>query len=418
MKKRLSIVLVVVLTVILLLLGSTSVAYGGPPSPPVHKSKSLEMSYVCVSSCCCGPSSGTSIGQYYEDSYPILPSDSVMYDQLYAYMDTFPSCYTDWRNYGPGFVDMALHYGYYNFGYVYYDEDTEDQVDDGFYWTIMYAIDNGWPVALASIDAFNGWTGVDKQSGSDGSSAWPPDEWHWIAIRGYDFWYKPGVTWAHQIICTDSYCGANHLYLDWNQIVDEVGVDDLVAVIIKDEIPEDFEWGSMGTPLTDSGGDVTWYDNDPQGASFAEINTGIYHGDTGRSAQIYRYGSNNVRAWYLEDEPVWRGFWLMKGDAAEFRTRTGNAYDSILVRVNTDEKLQYNDGVWKDTDCTLDHGVWYFIEFRKIEWDDQTYNIYVDGEPEELGCSMHPVGNNGKTEYISNSGAGSYYIDDISSSWW
>lgn len=167
--------------------------------------------------------------------YQNLPSEDEMYDALHDYMDTSPFGYTDPSNYGPGFVGMALHYGYDNFGDVPYDPVIADDWDD-----IVYAIDNGWPVALAAVGMLKGFSGVEEISTDGDPDDWPVTIWHWIAIKGYSYYsmFGPHQYWPltrdHHIVCTDSYSDADNLELDWDELVAEVG-DDLIAIIIKDD---------------------------------------------------------------------------------------------------------------------------------------------------------------------------------------
>lgn len=269
MKKKLLIVLGIVLTLTLLL---TSLTFAYPSHKTIEYywwsrkvSNWLEMNYSCVSDCWCGPSSGVSIGAFYRDDYDKdygdLPSpNSEMYDALYDYMDTLSSGYTNWNEYGPGFVEMALHYGYDDFSYVYYGPESDaGPVNADFFWVIEEAIDNGWPIALAAIQPLKGFRDVEAISTDEQHPThhWPCEAWHWIAIKGYSYFQAlwGGNTWGLHILCTDSWSWANNLELDWDQLVDEVGETYLRAVVIKDVDPdgdgpavEDFEWGNDSAP--------------------------------------------------------------------------------------------------------------------------------------------------------------------------
>jgi hypothetical protein len=235
-KKKLSIVLAVMLMTTLLL--TDVIPVSGDTNP-------LDMSYYCLTEkCCCGPSSGVSIGRYYreEKGYSNLPADcdvyndcyEPMYDALYEYMDTDIFGSTSDSNYGPGFVEMALHYGYDNFSYVYDGSVTADD-----YGVVVDAIDNGWPVALFAMGMLQGFRGVEALPGSDDGGKWPCEVWHVIAIKGYSYYsmFGPHQYWPltrdHRIRCTDNYSGANNLTLDWDELVDEIG-GNLRMVIIKD----------------------------------------------------------------------------------------------------------------------------------------------------------------------------------------
>jgi hypothetical protein len=174
--------------------------------------------------------------------YPDLPADDSMYDSLWDHMDVnegFFYGYTDPLNYGPGFVQMALHYGYDNFCYDYDDSvNNSDGNSDGLpddFKAIVDAIDNGWPVALAGVGMLQGFQGVEEEWTDGDPDNWPCELWHWIAIKGYTYWQSlwDGHTWDHFILCTDSYSGADNLMLDWDNLVDLIG-ENLRAVIIRD----------------------------------------------------------------------------------------------------------------------------------------------------------------------------------------
>jgi hypothetical protein len=161
-----------------------------------------------------------------------------MYDRLHAYMNTDIFGYTAPSNYGPGFVEMALHYGYDNFSYVPYGYAPYDPVTRNTYWDIVNAIDNGWPVALEAC--FKGVNAISNV-GALYPSNWPPGGFfcgHYIVIRGYE-WEKVvnyrGTDYLYRrIICTDNCCEGDNLVLDWDQLVYVVGANPLVVIIIKD----------------------------------------------------------------------------------------------------------------------------------------------------------------------------------------
>jgi len=422
-KKKLLIVLAVVLT-LTLLLPSVTVAYlpDNTLAPMTYYSDSASGRKWC------GPCSGTSIGNYYKyrdpalygKNYAFLPGpSSEMYDALHEYMDTALTGYTSPDNYGPGFVEMALHYGYDNFSYVHYGpESNEGQVDEDFYEDILIpAIDNGWPIALASMRALYGFSGVDA-IWTDGTDDWPATVWHWIAIKGYDRWY---AGYDHVVICTDSYSHADNLYLDWDQIVAEVGEDWLEAVIIKDEdtdgdgpFVEDFEWGSDGDSLEPSGGEVDW-EVSTSGDSRAEIETDLDYVHTGtKSARFYR-DSSGPYAWYSLWQPSYIGFWVKKDDTAYAAFRIGDGDNAIFVRINSSEVLQYSYDLWARDIRQLQADTWYLIEFRNIDWDDATYDIYVDGIRRKNDAAMRPWGTYDGLFYIGSwaGSSGTFWIDDI-----
>lgn len=438
MKKILAIMLTVVLMSTLLLMDVT----------PVSAATNCLEPMVCYSLTdhYCGPSSGVSIGQYYRNrsastygrNYPNLPigvdddpdAYNDMYNRLYDYMDTaiLGTTYPD--QYGPGFVEMALHYGYDDFSYIHYGPDTDagpvtwDFYDD----VIKNAIDNGWPVALASMGLLVGFKDVPALPGSDGNGSWPCTVWHWIAIEGYCDNYLPGH--ARVIRCTDNYSHADHLYLDWDTLWNEVGkLGFLEAVIVKDvdDTPdgpavEDFEWGNDGDSLSAWGGEVDW-EVTASGASVAEIETDPYYVHTGtRSARFYRTGGKVVRAYYSLRQPSYISFWVRKeGTAyASFINGSGSPTSKIIdVKFNSAEELRYYTGSAYIYVTTLSSPTaWYHIEFKNINWTTTpgTYQIWVNGIYKTT-ATMRPGG--GYPEYLyfeSMSGSGTFWIDDINDS--
>jgi hypothetical protein len=164
----------------------------------------LPMTYYCGCGCCCGPSSGVSIGRYFRDyKFYNLPSDCQMYAALYALMQTRASdCWTTNGNYGSGLIAMLESSGYpfHYVGWVPLDSN---------YANIVTTIDAGWPTAMSASHWHNA---LQK----DGSGSWPPPGGHFIAIRGYLFPYSANVQYS--IICTDSYSHSNSLYLNWNSL--------------------------------------------------------------------------------------------------------------------------------------------------------------------------------------------------------
>ena len=426
MKKRLSIVLVVVLTVILLLLGSTLVAYARP-WPSIHEIKSLStMEHYAEYDVNCGPCSGTSIGQYYEDSYPNLPLATDMCDRLYEYMDTTIFGSTTSTNYGPGFVEMALHYGYDNFSYAHHGTVTAGDYD-----TIVNAINNGYPIALAAM-SWDGFSGVEEiyMDPEGDPDKWPVTSPHWIAIKGYEYWYHRGRPWYNErLICTDSVSHASTLKIGWDDLIDEVGANNLRAVIIEDRdtpdpygsFVEDFEWGiviSDGISLEDwqeEGGEVDW-EVSASGDSVVEIDDDEYynwHTGSSRSARFYKYTSS-PSAYYSLLEPSYIRFELKKDDTAEARFRIGNGDYNIWFRANTENIMQYYDGEWNDV-ATVYPDWENRIEFKDIQWAEGTYDIWVRGTKRENDADMR-----GSTSYngvfrIWNYGDdySEFWIDDI-----
>jgi hypothetical protein len=368
-----------------------------------------------------------------------------MYDSLYDYMDTDIFGATDPSWYGPGFVEMALHYGYDNFSYAPYGPDESDvgPVDGDFYDDVIKeAIDNGWPVALAAMGALIGFSDVEALPGSTEQEhswccPWPCTKRHWIAIKGYFNNYWDGYTWhARVVICTDSYSGCNDLYLDWDKIVEEVGAVEvnLQAIIIKDvDDPEltplgtveDFEWGNDGDSpeaWQGRGGEVDW-EVSTSGASVVEINTVSQHpGGAGtRSARFYKNSYHSLSAHYSLIQPSYIGFWVKKDNTGYAEFRIGDGNNAIFVRINSSEVLQYSYDILARKVCQLQANTWYLIEFKNINWTaaTPTYDIYVNGYRPSAGTGvkMRPIsGYNGLYFGSWTGSGGTFWIDDITDS--
>jgi len=368
----------------------------------------------------CGPCSGTSIGRYYRDRNPIvygnnynlLPDDDEdMYDYLYDSMEAdICEFFLPWGcvspfTYGDGFIEMTEdpdNGGYDNFIYI---EDWLPSHDD--YWNIVDAIDSGWPTAVCAV-LFNDELGGDPQGGSD----WPPDVPHWVAIKGYYYPYYSGGEYS--IICTDSYCKANWLYLDWDNLT-YVPPPFLYTCTIRDDVVENFEWGDDGVSLEDwedYGGDVEW-DVFGMLGSFAEIDESKQHlGE--KSAEIHK-GYMTVYASYAKFHPDYIGCYLMKEDTSSPNIMNGDANTRVCVRITPAGVIQYlDDAGWQNTESSIDSGEWYLIELRHIDWLDDTYDIYVNNHLVESGVPMHTYsGFNGRIAFGDWTGSDSFWIDDI-----
>jgi hypothetical protein len=450
-KRKLSIVLAVILTLTLL---STSLIFAYDSNKTTEPCgwwcakiyNWLEMNYYCGSGedgCWCGPSSGVSIGRFYraERGYSNLPKLEIcdehgfesnwcyepMYDALHEYMDTAPTGYTSPSNYGPGFVEMALHYEYDNFSYVHYGPDSEEgPVDEDFFMdVIVEAIDNGWPVALFAMGPLDGFEGVEALPGSDANDNWPATNWHVIAIEGYQYYWYYWQILDRRIRCTDNYSNANTLWLSWDDFIAEVPEHHREAVIIKnvgssenDGYVENFEWGSDGDDLDTSGGEVKWATT-TGGSSATEIDDDVYHGESGRSARLYRSGSGgSVYAYYRLFQPSYISFWVRKSDTANAEFTNGDGSNRIWVRINPEEELQYYDGTEWNTVCdNLETDTWYPIMFTNIDWSNKCYDIWFNGSLLEIQADMYPGSTrNGYLYFTSLYGSGTFWIDDIKDS--
>jgi hypothetical protein len=349
--------------------------------------------------------------------YYYLPDDDDMFDRLYDCMGTvgdYPAGGTNPSNYGPGFAEMTLDPdgdpyiddGYDNFGYVH-DETVDDMTE---FWDIKDAIDNGWPVALCG-----NFKNVDEISGDPpGGEDWPPDKDHYIAIRGYGYYqWWPGYSWGHYIICTDNYCGADELKLNWNNLINN-GLR-LETITIRDDVIENFEWGSDTVSLGTDGGDVDWTVS-ASGSSYAQIDDDMSRLGT-RSAKIYRDGTNNVLASYPCSPADYLGFYVRKDNNSFFYFDHGDGSTRIIFRITSGELIQYYDDTgWHDTTRTISINTWYLIEFRNIDWNANTYDIYLNGNSIKTGAAMQSNSSaNGiarfSNTYTGNSGA--FWVDGI-----
>ena len=114
-----------------------------------------------------------------------------------SYGATFP-----WK-YGPGFVEMTRYYGYNDFYWLgYYNVDPTV----GDYSIVVNWINGDDPMGLCC------WWG-----------GWPAN-WHWRAIRGYQF----RIEIYYYIICTNSATGDDNEYLNWFAL--PYWVHDLVGI--------------------------------------------------------------------------------------------------------------------------------------------------------------------------------------------
>jgi hypothetical protein len=202
----------------------------------------------------------------------------------------------------------------------------------------------------------------------------------------------------------------------------EGGSDEYIAAAWYRWFDDDFEWGINGANLDTYdkyGGNVSW-SLSTGGSSVAKIDTTQAFSGT-RSARIYMDGSHPIYAYYWKCQPNHIGFCLRKDGTACAEIQNCDAVHEIYVRINSDEKLQYCDGGyplnWNDTPCTISINTWYCIEFKNIDWDDATYDIYVNGGLVESGVPMRPypfweLG--GYVYYGSNAGSGNFWIDNVS----
>jgi hypothetical protein len=360
--------------------------------------------------CWCGPSSGVSIGRYYEEEkgYSQLPGVCTDPDDTDCYYPMFCNLCDHmgvmgapvyYYMYGPGFVAMTKDSYYHEFGYVP-DFISEGDLDD--YWDVADAIDSGWPSALMCSGQFS------EEIYSDAPDEdFPPPGGHWVAIKGY---VSPCGYWRiYAIVCTDSYSGANTLFLNWMNL----GSGTLFRCTIKDTVIEDFEWGYKGKSLSYSGGSIGWTVT-KGGSSVAVIDTDVQFTGT-RSAKFYRDGTYDVTAYYSLVKPSYIGFFVRKQNAAYAYAYIGDGTHKLYTRINSAQKLQYYDTGWHNV-CTLYQvaSSGYLIEYKNINWSTARYDIYVDGDLKKSGASMQTTtADKDKMCFANLMGSGSFWIDDI-----
>ena len=185
-----------------------------------------------------------------------------------------------------------------------------------------------------------------------------------------------------------------------------------------DDITEDFEWGVAGETWLSASvhWEVAYYGGD----SFAKIDD-VHHGDTGRSAEFYRDGSNNVYAYYETDTSELSSirFYVQRASTAYVDFRCGDGEHCIWVRIRSDKRLQYYDyPKWYTVYNYVHSGPWYKIEFKSINWNTGTFDIYVNGalkRYEGEPATMHDHGGFDEGFYFENlsPSSGSFWIDDI-----
>ncbi|OGN97242.1 MAG: hypothetical protein A2Z77_06665 [Chloroflexi bacterium RBG_13_51_36] len=203
-----------------------------------------------------------------------------------------------------------------------------------------------------------------------------------------------------------------------------------VVAAYEEAVIEDFEWGTDGTSLAnweEYGGHVewrVWHMGGWWSNSRAEIETDPAHVHMGtRSARLYRgdWGTSCMKASYLQNPPEYRGFYFEKDANSILYTTNGDGDHKIyvsVIRVSGYETVQYYDSSWH-TAYTLTEAGWHLLEFKDIDWGDNTYDIYVDGERKKTDAAMNPTpggGWNGETAYWNpgyDSNGTECWVDDI-----
>ncbi len=151
---------------------------------------------------------------------------------------------------------------------------------------------------------------------------------------------------------------------------------------IQIALADDFEWGSDGDPLDDSGGDITWSIFAP-GDSKTEISTAQAYQGT-RSARLYRAGEHAVA--YIYGNPLAGNqaieFMVRRNDTGWFAVRSGDGTRRINFRISSDGSIHYYNagGIRTATGSSVAHDTWHKIAFRDWNFTAGTYDIYLDGD--------------------------------------
>jgi len=143
---------------------------------------------------------------------------------------------------------------------------------------------------------------------------------------------------------------------------------------------DDFEWGSDGDPLDDSGGNVEWTIS-TTGGSTVEIDDAYDYGAGAQSALLYR-DSANPHAYFAyaalgSSETL--SFRVRKDSAAGLGLYHGNGAKAITCGITSDEEIYYLDGVTTTKPGeTVTADSWNLIEITDVNWASGTYDIYLN----------------------------------------
>jgi hypothetical protein len=145
---------------------------------------------------------------------------------------------------------------------------------------------------------------------------------------------------------------------------------------------DDFEWGSDGDPLSDSGGAIGWTIS-VAGTSKVEIDdaVGIPYSGT-RCARFYRDGTNNARAIFGQSAVSASqviGVRFRKDDTSQIYIIHGDGSQRITIYIDANEHIWYNDGTAHDTGAAISAGSWYHLTVPNVNWPAHTYDIYLNG---------------------------------------
>lgn len=176
---------------------------------------------------------------------------------------------------------------------------------------------------------------------------------------------------------------------------------------------ENFEWGSDGDALSDSGGDLTWAIN-IENSSVIEIDTAQKFNGT-RSALFLKdaWGDDCEGHFSLTAGNKEISFWIRKEDAVVISIKHGNGSKLIYIYIEVDEEIKYNDGYYHDTHEVIDVDTWTQFTIKHIDWDSGTYDLYKDGW-EIDHCDMATSSDyENQFSFESYGTAGSFWVDNI-----
>jgi len=179
---------------------------------------------------------------------------------------------------------------------------------------------------------------------------------------------------------------------------------------------DDFEWGSDGDPLSNSGGDITWTVM-AKGSSKVEIDTAQHYSGT-RSARLYRDGTNSPDA-YFPQTGISGGqilsAWIRKEDTAQAALYHGHDGKAITVQCASDEDLNWYDGsITHDTGTDVPVDEWFLLQCRNLDWNAGTFDIYLNGVLAQSGATMRTsTGWNDKVTIYNQAGDSNVWYDNI-----
>ncbi len=180
---------------------------------------------------------------------------------------------------------------------------------------------------------------------------------------------------------------------------------------------DDFEWGSDGDPLDDSGGAIDWTIS-TGGSSYAEIDDGRQYLGT-RSGKLYYDGTNQVNLYGAMSPPIHEILHVMvyKENAARSGIYRGDGDHFLTVYWNSDEDLLYRDDTGTyDTGIDIPADTWFRFT-ADIDWSSNTYSIYIDGNLAQADIDLRTgTTTTDQVWFYNNAGSGSsVWLDEVAS---